>query len=140
MMMMLYDGFKEIIKIQKLRRVVSYTGFYCFVAVMSYAYTTNTWVNYSFTQVLNVYVLISTYVFWFFFSGGLLHWILLFWVSCFSNFFDGFIVMVFGLSICWVSCFCNCNSQNSIVGPWYFKLILVFCFLSEINLYILVLE
>lgn len=39
---MLYDGFKEIIKIQKLRRVVSYTGFYCFVAAMSYAYTTNT--------------------------------------------------------------------------------------------------
>ncbi|KAJ6899128.1 diadenosine 5' family protein [Populus alba x Populus x berolinensis] len=41
-MPMLYHGLKEILKIQKLRRVVSYTGFYCFVAVMSYAYTTNT--------------------------------------------------------------------------------------------------
>ncbi|KAG5236812.1 diadenosine 5' family protein [Salix suchowensis] len=42
MMPMIYHGLKEILKIQKLRRVVSYTGFYCFVAVMSYAYTTNT--------------------------------------------------------------------------------------------------
>ncbi|KAF2316776.1 hypothetical protein GH714_042117 [Hevea brasiliensis] len=40
--MMLYDGFKEILKIQKFRRIVSYTGFYCFVAVLSYAYTSNT--------------------------------------------------------------------------------------------------
>ncbi|XP_022776403.1 uncharacterized protein LOC111318044 [Durio zibethinus] len=38
----LFDGFKEILKIQKFRRIVSYTGFYCFVAVLSYAYTSNT--------------------------------------------------------------------------------------------------
>ncbi|KAM5567038.1 hypothetical protein ABKV19_015250 [Rosa sericea] len=28
--------------IQKFRRIVSYTGFYCFTAVLSYAYTSNT--------------------------------------------------------------------------------------------------
>ncbi|KAF2305500.1 hypothetical protein GH714_006165 [Hevea brasiliensis] len=33
---------REILKIQKFRRLVSYTGFYCFVAVLSYAYTNNT--------------------------------------------------------------------------------------------------
>ncbi|KAI9126335.1 hypothetical protein K1719_002756 [Acacia pycnantha] len=40
--MKLYDGFMEILKIQKLRRVVSYAGFYTFTAVLSYAYTGNT--------------------------------------------------------------------------------------------------
>ncbi|KAH9794762.1 transmembrane protein [Citrus sinensis] len=40
--MMLYETCKEILKIQKFRRIVSYTGFYCFVAVLSYAYTNNT--------------------------------------------------------------------------------------------------
>ncbi|KAH9746408.1 transmembrane protein [Citrus sinensis] len=39
---MLYETCKEILKIQKFRRIVSYTGFYCFVAVLSYAYTNNT--------------------------------------------------------------------------------------------------
>ncbi|KAK8627591.1 hypothetical protein V6N13_135200 [Hibiscus sabdariffa] len=38
----LVDGFNEVLKIQKFRRIVSYTGFYCFVAVLSYAYTNNT--------------------------------------------------------------------------------------------------
>ncbi|KAK7849397.1 hypothetical protein CFP56_002970 [Quercus suber] len=41
-MMRLYDGVKEILKIQKFRRIVSYTGFYCFAALVSYAYTSNT--------------------------------------------------------------------------------------------------
>ncbi|KAK3023533.1 hypothetical protein RJ639_044887 [Escallonia herrerae] len=40
--MRLYDGWNEILKIQKFRRVVSYTGFYCFAALISYAYTSNT--------------------------------------------------------------------------------------------------
>ncbi|XP_059649563.1 uncharacterized protein LOC132295351 [Cornus florida] len=40
--MRLYDGYKEILKIQKFRRLVSYAGFYCFVAVLSYGYTNNT--------------------------------------------------------------------------------------------------
>ncbi|KAJ0038832.1 hypothetical protein Pint_22265 [Pistacia integerrima] len=40
--MMLYDGFREILKIQKFRRVISYTVFYCFTAVLTYAYTSNT--------------------------------------------------------------------------------------------------
>ncbi|CAK9154760.1 unnamed protein product [Ilex paraguariensis] len=40
--MNIYEGCKEILKIQKFRRLVSYTGFYCFVAVLSYAYTSNT--------------------------------------------------------------------------------------------------
>ena len=40
--MRLYDGFTEILKIQKFRRLVSYTGFYCFTAVIVYAYTNNT--------------------------------------------------------------------------------------------------
>ncbi|KAF3647621.1 hypothetical protein CQW23_12142 [Capsicum baccatum] len=38
----LYEGWNEILKIQKFRRIVSYTGFYCFVAVITYAYTNNT--------------------------------------------------------------------------------------------------
>ncbi|XVF85353.1 hypothetical protein PTKIN_Ptkin17bG0111000 [Pterospermum kingtungense] len=38
----LYDGFKEVLKIQKLRRIVGHTTFFCFVAVLSYAYTNNT--------------------------------------------------------------------------------------------------
>lgn len=36
------DAWSEILKIQKFRRVVSYAGFYCFVTVLSYAYTNNT--------------------------------------------------------------------------------------------------
>ncbi|KAL5553419.1 hypothetical protein UlMin_040820 [Ulmus minor] len=40
--MRLYDGFFEILKIQKLRRIVSYTCFFGFTAVLSYAYTSNT--------------------------------------------------------------------------------------------------
>lgn len=35
----LYEGWNEILKIQKFRRIVSYTGFYCFSAVITYAYT-----------------------------------------------------------------------------------------------------
>uniref|UniRef100_A0A2P2ITC1 Transmembrane protein n=1 Tax=Rhizophora mucronata TaxID=61149 RepID=A0A2P2ITC1_RHIMU len=38
----LYDDFKDILKIRKFRRIVSYTGFYCFVASISYFYTNNT--------------------------------------------------------------------------------------------------
>ncbi|GKU98045.1 hypothetical protein SLEP1_g11099 [Rubroshorea leprosula] len=38
----LYDGFKEILKIQKFGRLVSYTGFFCFAALISYANTSNT--------------------------------------------------------------------------------------------------
>ncbi|KAL6554466.1 hypothetical protein OROMI_020139 [Orobanche minor] len=38
----LYEGGIEILKIQKFRRLVSYTGFYCFTALISYAYTNNT--------------------------------------------------------------------------------------------------
>ncbi|KAL4369881.1 hypothetical protein AHAS_Ahas06G0010100 [Arachis hypogaea] len=41
-MMRLYDEFKEILKIQKFRRLVSYTGFYCFATLISYAYVSNT--------------------------------------------------------------------------------------------------
>ncbi|CAL5338915.1 unnamed protein product [Camellia sinensis] len=40
--MLLYDACKEILKIQKFRRMVSYAGFYGFVTVISYAYTSNT--------------------------------------------------------------------------------------------------
>ncbi|XP_027359311.1 uncharacterized protein LOC113867980 isoform X1 [Abrus precatorius] len=40
--MKLYDEFKEILKIQKFRRLVSYTGFYCFATLISYAYVNNT--------------------------------------------------------------------------------------------------
>ncbi|THG04720.1 hypothetical protein TEA_013611 [Camellia sinensis var. sinensis] len=40
--MRLYDACKEILKIQKFRRMVSYAGFYGFVTVISYAYTSNT--------------------------------------------------------------------------------------------------
>uniref|UniRef100_A0A803N9Q0 Uncharacterized protein n=1 Tax=Chenopodium quinoa TaxID=63459 RepID=A0A803N9Q0_CHEQI len=41
-MMRVYDACYEILKIQKFRRLVSYGGFYCFAAVLSYAYTNNT--------------------------------------------------------------------------------------------------
>ncbi|OIT33385.1 uncharacterized protein LOC107776416 [Nicotiana tabacum] len=41
-MWQLYEGWKEILKIQKFRRIVSYTGFYCFTALITYAYTNNT--------------------------------------------------------------------------------------------------
>ncbi|GAB4828772.1 hypothetical protein Ancab_018432 [Ancistrocladus abbreviatus] len=40
--MWLYDACKDILKIQKFRQIVSYSGFYFFVAVLSYAYTSNT--------------------------------------------------------------------------------------------------
>ncbi|XP_008454752.1 uncharacterized protein LOC103495078 isoform X2 [Cucumis melo] len=40
--MRLYYGAKEILKIQKFRRIVSYTGFYLFASVLSYAYASNT--------------------------------------------------------------------------------------------------
>ncbi|WVZ69806.1 hypothetical protein U9M48_018535 [Paspalum notatum var. saurae] len=33
---------KEILKIQKFRRLASYAGFYCFSALITYAYTSNT--------------------------------------------------------------------------------------------------
>ncbi|KAJ1284214.1 hypothetical protein BS78_03G188000 [Paspalum vaginatum] len=33
---------KEILKIQKFRRIASYAGFYCFSALITYAYTSNT--------------------------------------------------------------------------------------------------
>ncbi|XP_051125664.1 uncharacterized protein LOC127247729 [Andrographis paniculata] len=38
----LYEAWTEILKIQKFRRMVSYTGFYCFTALISYAYCNNT--------------------------------------------------------------------------------------------------
>lgn len=34
---------KEILKIQKFRRIASYAGFYCFSALITYAYTSNTY-------------------------------------------------------------------------------------------------
>ncbi|WOH13314.1 hypothetical protein DCAR_0832823 [Daucus carota subsp. sativus] len=40
--MTMYNAFREILKVQKLRRIVSYTGFYCFTALVTYAYTNNT--------------------------------------------------------------------------------------------------
>ncbi|KAG9155976.1 hypothetical protein Leryth_012048 [Lithospermum erythrorhizon] len=43
--MRLYDGWFEILKIQKFRRMVSYAGFYSFVALLSYAYTSNTYIK-----------------------------------------------------------------------------------------------
>ncbi|XP_064973762.1 uncharacterized protein LOC135679029 isoform X2 [Musa acuminata AAA Group] len=38
----LYEQWKGILRIQKFRRMVSYAGFYCFVTLVSYAYTSNT--------------------------------------------------------------------------------------------------
>ena len=35
---------KEVLKIQKFRRMVSYAGFYCFTTLLTYAYTSNTYV------------------------------------------------------------------------------------------------
>jgi hypothetical protein len=35
---------KVVLKIQKFRRMVSYAGFYCFTTLVTYAYTTNTYV------------------------------------------------------------------------------------------------
>ncbi|RZB59769.1 3-isopropylmalate dehydratase large subunit, chloroplastic isoform B [Glycine soja] len=40
--MRIYDEFKEIVKIQKFRRLVSYSGFYCFATLISYFYVNNT--------------------------------------------------------------------------------------------------
>lgn len=40
--MRLYDGCKEILKIQKFRRLVSYAIFYGFSTLVTYAYTNNT--------------------------------------------------------------------------------------------------
>ncbi|RRT52220.1 hypothetical protein B296_00050595 [Ensete ventricosum] len=39
----LYEQWKGILRIQKFRRMVSYAGFYCFVTLISYAYTSNTY-------------------------------------------------------------------------------------------------
>ncbi|XP_075478682.1 uncharacterized protein LOC142519525 isoform X2 [Primulina tabacum] len=38
----LYEGWNEIVRIQKFRRMVSYGGFFGFTALISYAYTNNT--------------------------------------------------------------------------------------------------
>ncbi|KAL5081242.1 hypothetical protein RYX36_009663 [Vicia faba] len=40
--MRLYDECKEILKIQKLRRSVSFAGFYAFTTLIIYAYVNNT--------------------------------------------------------------------------------------------------
>ncbi|XP_072967632.1 uncharacterized protein [Typha angustifolia] len=40
--MELYEQWKAILKIQKFRRMVSYAGFYGFVTLITYAYTSNT--------------------------------------------------------------------------------------------------
>lgn len=40
--MRLYQEWKEILKIQKLRRIAGYTTFFCFSALISYAYNSNT--------------------------------------------------------------------------------------------------
>ncbi|KAK1390064.1 Diadenosine 5' family protein [Heracleum sosnowskyi] len=40
--MRVIDGFRDILKVQKFRRIVSYTGFYCFTTLVTYAYTNNT--------------------------------------------------------------------------------------------------
>ncbi|CAF2107248.1 hypothetical protein Bca4012_093521 [Brassica carinata] len=40
--MMILDVCNEILKIQKLRWVVSYVGFYCFTAALTFFYTNNT--------------------------------------------------------------------------------------------------
>ncbi|KAL9243855.1 hypothetical protein vseg_017694 [Gypsophila vaccaria] len=40
--MRLYDAWYEVLKIQKFRRVVGHSIFYCFTAVLAYAYTNNT--------------------------------------------------------------------------------------------------
>ncbi|KAF3586801.1 hypothetical protein F2Q69_00026748 [Brassica cretica] len=40
--MMVFDLCNEILKIQKLRRVVSYAGFYSFTAALTFFYTNNT--------------------------------------------------------------------------------------------------
>ncbi|MED6179960.1 hypothetical protein PIB30_005759 [Stylosanthes scabra] len=40
--MRLFDEFQQILKIQKFRRFVSYTGFYCFSTLITYAYVSNT--------------------------------------------------------------------------------------------------
>ncbi|XP_065861831.1 uncharacterized protein [Euphorbia lathyris] len=36
--MRLLNGFNEILKIRKFRRIISYTGFYCFTVLVNYAY------------------------------------------------------------------------------------------------------
>ncbi|WOL11365.1 hypothetical protein Cni_G20127 [Canna indica] len=38
----LYEQWKQILKVQKFRRMVSYAGFYCFATLISYAFTSNT--------------------------------------------------------------------------------------------------
>ncbi|KAK3442620.1 hypothetical protein EUGRSUZ_B02904 [Eucalyptus grandis] len=40
--MMVYEGFKDILQIQKFRRFVGYSVFHCFIAVVSYVYKNNT--------------------------------------------------------------------------------------------------
>ncbi|XP_010913073.1 uncharacterized protein [Elaeis guineensis] len=41
-MMEMLEQWKAILKIQKFRRMASYAGFYCFVSLITYAYTSNT--------------------------------------------------------------------------------------------------
>ncbi|KAF3643124.1 putative auxin efflux carrier component 3-like [Capsicum annuum] len=38
----MYEGWNEILNIQKFLRIVSYTGFYYFITVITYAYPNNT--------------------------------------------------------------------------------------------------
>ncbi|KAF3656323.1 putative auxin efflux carrier component 3-like [Capsicum annuum] len=38
----MYEGWNEILNIQKFQRIVSYTGFHCFIAVVTYPYPNNT--------------------------------------------------------------------------------------------------
>lgn len=40
--MRMYEELKEILKIEKFRRLVSYKGFYCFATLITYAYVSNT--------------------------------------------------------------------------------------------------
>ena len=37
----------EILKIQRFRQAVGYTGFFCFTALLSYAYNNNTWAQFN---------------------------------------------------------------------------------------------
>jgi len=64
--MRLYEEFKEILKIQKLRRCVSFAGFYSFTTLIIYAYVNNTYVHckktsFEFWFCLLVLVLISDF-------------------------------------------------------------------------------
>ncbi|KAH6773067.1 transmembrane protein [Perilla frutescens var. frutescens] len=48
----LRDGWLEILSIQKFQRIVSYTGFYCFTALIRYAYCNNTWMPMTFSYLI----------------------------------------------------------------------------------------